>query len=212
MADVDEPDAAATVKSSPVPASATDCVPFAALLLLSMTFSVAFRAPPAEGVKATLIVQFLPAASAAVVLHVELDWTAKSFASAPETTIELTVRGSFPLLVRVTVETGALEPTSCELNVTVAGPSDASGAVPVPVRFTDCVLFASALLLSVIVNVAVRVPMPEGAKATLMAQFAPAATELPQVLVSVNSPALAPPMLMLVTESIAEPVLLSVIV
>jgi hypothetical protein len=39
---------------------------------------------------------------------------------------------------------------------------------------------------------AVRLPLAVGLKATLIVQLAPAATELPQVLVWAKSPALAP--------------------
>jgi hypothetical protein len=39
---------------------------------------------------------------------------------------------------------------------------------------------------------AVRVPLAEGVKVTLMVQLAPAATELPQVLVWAKSPAFVP--------------------
>ena len=55
--------------------------------------------------------------------------------------------------------------------------------VPVPVILTLCVLPATLLLLSVMVNVAVRVPGAAGVKATLMLQLPLGATELPQVLV-----------------------------
>src|SRR5260370_741630 len=56
---------------------------------------------------------------------------------------------------------------------------------PVPVRLTDCGLPEA---LSVMFRVPVRVPEAVGVKVTLMLQLAPAATELPQVLVSAKSP------------------------
>lgn len=46
--------------------------------------------------------------------------------------------------------------------------------------------------MSVMVNVAVRVPAAVGVKVTLMVQLSPAGTELPQVLVSKKSPPSAP--------------------
>ena len=57
---------------------------------------------------------------------------------------------------------------------------------------------------------AVRVPVPAGENVTLMAQFAPAATLLPQLLLSPNSEALVPVRLILVMLSTALPVLLKV--
>jgi hypothetical protein len=52
--------------------------------------------------------------------------------------------------------------------------------MPVPVKPTACGL---SLALSVILTEAARVPIAEGVKVTLMLQFAPAATEVPQVFV-----------------------------
>ena len=51
---------------------------------------------------------------------------------------------------------------------------------------------------SVTVNVALRVPAAAGVKVTLIAQFPPAATLEPQVLVCPKSPGLAPVKVMLV--------------
>jgi hypothetical protein len=56
----------------------------------------------------------------------------------------------------------------------------AAGAMPVPERLTDCGLPAA---LSVKVSEAARLPLTEGVKVTLIVHFAPAATELLQVLV-----------------------------
>ena len=55
-----------------------------------------------------------------------------------------------------------------------------TAAVPVPERLTACGL---PLALSVMLSEAVRLPLAAGVKVTLMVQLAPAATELPQVLV-----------------------------
>src|SRR5205807_10115469 len=77
------------------------------------------------------------------------------------------------------------------------------GAAPVPVRLTDCGLPAA---LSVMVIAPVRVPVAVGVKVTLMAQLAPAATDVPQVLVCMKSPLAT----MLVTLSATVPVLVSV--
>ena len=56
----------------------------------------------------------------------------------------------------------------------------AAVAVPVPVRLT---VWGLAGALSAIVTEAVRLPLAEGVKVTLIVQVAPAATELPQLLV-----------------------------
>jgi hypothetical protein len=58
-----------------------------------------------------------------------------------------------------------------------------------PVRLIICGL---PLALSVIVREAVRVPAELGVNVTLIVQLPPAATELPQVVVSGKSPGLAP--------------------
>jgi hypothetical protein len=79
--------------------------------------------------------------------------------------------------------------------------------VPVPVRATVCGL---PLALSVMLTAAVRLPVAEGVKVTLIVQLAPAATELPQVLVWAKSLALAPVTARLVMFSVALPVLLTV--
>ena len=62
----------------------------------------------------------------------------------------------------------------------LAGERLAAAAVPVPERLTVCGL---PLALSAMLSVAERAPLAEGVKLTLMVQLAPAATELPQVLV-----------------------------
>src|SRR5260370_9051623 len=56
---------------------------------------------------------------------------------------------------------------------------------PIPVRLTDCGLPEA---LSVMLRVPVRLPDAVGVNVTLMVQLAPAATELPQVLVWAKSP------------------------
>src|SRR5258708_4233899 len=61
---------------------------------------------------------------------------------------------------------------------------------PIPVRLTDCGLPEA---LSVMLRVPVRLPDAVGVNVTLMVQFAPAATELPQVLVWAKSPLAATP-------------------
>ena len=56
-------------------------------------------------------------------------------------------------------------------------------------RLTVCWLPATALELSVTVSVPLLVPVAAGVKVMLIVQLAPAASELPQVLLWENSPA-----------------------
>jgi hypothetical protein len=65
--------------------------------------------------------------------------------------------------------------------------------VPVPVRLTVCGLPGA---LSVTVTAADRAPVAVGEKTTTMLQAAPAASELPHVLVCVKSWTLTPVMAM----------------
>ena len=86
----------------------------------------------------------------------------------------------------------------------LAGEKLIPGAVvPVPVRATVCGL---PVALSVTVIAPVRAPAAVGVKITEMLQVAAAATDAPQVLVWLKSPLAA----MLVIESVAVPVLVSV--
>ena len=81
-----------------------------------------------------------------------------------------------------------------------------AGAPPVPVRVTDCGL---PVALSLMATVAVRVPGAVGAKVTLIVQLPPAATELPQLLLWLKSPALLPANTRLVMPKAAFPELVS---
>src|SRR5450432_1259936 len=94
------------------------------------------------------------------------------------------VRAAVQPLLRAMACAALVAPTVCEVNVRLVGLRAAEGptAVPVPVRLAVCGLPAA---LSVTVTVPVRVPAAVGVKVTLMEQLAPAATELPQVLVCV---------------------------
>ena len=81
--------------------------------------------------------------------------------------------------------------------------------VPVPERLTVCGL---PLTLSEILSAAAEAPLAEGLKVTLIAQLAPAATELPQLLVCVKLLALEPETARLVMLRAALPELVRVIV
>src|SRR5580698_259575 len=78
---------------------------------------------------------------------------------------------------------------------------------PVPCRV---MVWVPLTALSVMVMVAVRVPPAVGLNVAPIAQFAPPATEAPQVLVTTKSPALAPDTAMLDTVNAAPPLLVSV--
>jgi len=86
---------------------------------------------------------------------------------------------------------------------------DSDAEMPAPLRVTVCGL---PVVLSVMVMAAVRLPAAPGMNLTLMVQLAPAATEVPQVLVWANSLLLVPVMAMLETFSAPVPLLVNVTV
>jgi hypothetical protein len=81
------------------------------------------------------------------------------------------------------------------------------GFIPVPLKFTICVLPVTPLLLSVMVSMPVSVPVAVGEKVTLIVQEPLAATLPPQLLVwpkfelaaMLAIASAAPPMLLRVT-------------
>jgi hypothetical protein len=87
--------------------------------------------------------------------------------------------------------------------------SGAENATPVPESPTVCGLSEA---LSVAVTEALRAPVACGVNVTLMVQLAPAATDVPQVLVWAKSLMLVPVTATLVRESAALPELVSVTV
>ena len=92
-------------------------------------------------------------------------------------------------------------------------PSPAIGALPVPPTVTVCWLPATLLLLSVMVNVADRLPVPAGANFTLIVHVPPlAATELPHVFVWLKSPGFVPVNAMLLIVNARFPLFVSVTV
>jgi hypothetical protein len=82
--------------------------------------------------------------------------------------------------------------------------TEGAALVPVPVKLTVCGLPAA---LSEMLRVPLRVPVAVGVKVTVIVQSAPAATELPQLLVSAKSPALVPVTARLAILKMALPVL-----
>ena len=86
---------------------------------------------------------------------------------------------------------------------------DSDTEMPAPLRVTICGL---PVALSVMVMAAVRLPAVPGMNLTLMVQLAPAATEVPQVLLWANSLLLVPVTAMLETFSAPAPLLVRVTV
>ncbi len=187
--------------AAPVPVKLTDCgLPEA----LSVMLRVPVRVPDAVGVNVTLMVQLAPAATE---LPQVLVWAKSPLA---ETLVRFSE--ALPVLESVTdcaalvVPTVRLAKASEEAERLTTG---AEAAAPVPVRLTDCGLPEA---LSVILRPPDRVPEAVGVNVTLMVQFAPAATELPQLLVCAKSPLFVPVTAMLVRFSEALPVFESVTV
>ena len=193
-----------TVGPRPVPVRLTDCWLPATLLLLSVMVRMAARLPEAAGVNVTLIVQLLFAASE--LPHVVV--SPKSPGLVPVNAMLLMVRATFPVLLSVTVWAALGVPTLLVNGLVVVTP--AMGALSVPVRFTDCVLPATLLLLSVMVKKAARVPIAVGVNVTLIVQLLFAANELPHVVVSAKSRGLLPVTAMLLMVRVAFPVLFRV--
>ena len=85
---------------------------------------------------------------------------------------------------------------------------DNKNVIPVPDRLIVCPL----PLLSVMLTEAVREPIAEGVKVTLIVQFPPAATLAPQVFASAKSPLFVPVTAMLLRLTVAAPLFVSVTV
>lgn len=146
-------------------------------LALSAMLTDALREPTAVGVNVTLRAQLAPDATLLPQLFV---WE-KSAESVPVRPRLVMLRVAVPVFESVTLCGALVVPTFCWPNVRLEGERLTTGAAtPVPVKPTVCGL---PLALSLIVSVALREPAAAGVNVTLMAQLAPAATELPQVFV-----------------------------
>jgi len=162
---------AGAVTLVPVPLKVAVCGLPAALSVMVM---VPVCVPVAVGAKVTLIEQFAPAASEAPQVVVSEYWALAMI-------LEM-VREAVPLFVRVMDCAALVEFTVWLANVRLVGDKLTPGEdVPVPVRFT---VWGLPLALSVTVIVPVCVPVAVGVNLTLIEQFAPAASEAPQVVVS----------------------------
>jgi hypothetical protein len=189
-----------TAGAVPVPVSATAWGLFAAL---SVTVTLADLAPAAVGVNFTLMVQLAATAKLAPQLFV---W-AKSPLLLPVTEMLVRVKAAVPLFVSVIALEALATPTGWLPNASDVGDKVTAGAVPVPVRATVWGLFAA---LSVMVSAPDLAPVAVGLNVTLMEQFAPAATLVPQLFVCEKSPLLVPVNVMLVRVNAAVPLLVSV--
>jgi hypothetical protein len=139
------------------------------LLALSATFNFPVLVPVAVGLNTTLMVQLVLAARLAPQVVVE---TLKS----PVVEITMLESVTLWLFLRVNVFGRLVVPTVWAAYVALPG-VNVTGAMPVPDSGTVCGLFAA---LSLIVMLPVRAPSWVGVKVTLMMQFAPAASVLPQ--------------------------------
>jgi hypothetical protein len=132
--------------------------------------------PDAVGVNVTLMVQLAPAATE---LPQVLVWAKSPLA---ETLVRFSE--ALPVFESVTVCAALVVPTVWLVKVNEEAErltTGAEAAAPVPVRLTDCGL---PEVLSAMLKVPVRVPDAVGVNVVLIVQFAPTATELPQVSVS----------------------------
>ena len=155
----------------------------------------------------TLIVQVPPAATELPQLLV---W-AKSLGFVPVSAILVMVKAALPVLVRVMVWAALVAPTAWLANVRLVGERLADGIAPCPSRRGSRV-WGLPLALSATLSEAVQLPLAEGLKVTLIVQLAPAATELPQLLVWAKSLGLAPVSARLEMLKAALPVLVTVTV
>jgi hypothetical protein len=163
------------------------------------------------GVKVTLIVQLPFVASVLGLMGQVLVW-AKSPLLVPVRPMLLMVKGAVPLLVSVTVLAALVVPVVWFPNARLLGFTVTAGAVPVPLRPTLSGLSAAS---SVMVTLAVRLPVADGLKVTLIEQVPLTASVLGltgQVFVWPKSPLLVPVTAMLLIVSGPVPLLVSVTV
>src|SRR5438132_1371591 len=167
--------------------------------VLSVARRLPVRVPDAVGENVTLMAQFPPTATELPQLSVS--------AKSPLVEIVVIAKAAEPVFVSVTVCAALVVPTVWLAKVSEAGERLAVvvDAVPVPVRPAVCGLPGA---LSVTLQLPVPVPTRRSSDLTLMAQFPPTATELPQLSVSAKSPLVE----IVVIAKAAEPVFVSVTV
>jgi hypothetical protein len=168
------PGAAFRTAFAPVPVREAVCgLPEA----LSVMLNVPVRVPVAVGVKVTLTVQLLLTARLVPQLLVCV--------KSPLAVMLAMLAAAVPVFDTVTGWDALLLPSTCAAKVRLLVETVMTGAVPVPVRETDCGLLEA---LSMTVSVPVRVPLAVGVKVTLTVQLELAATLAPQLLVCAKSP------------------------
>src|SRR5882672_1997345 len=181
----------------PIPTKNTTCCGL--LYALSVMTMLPPRDHTTVGLNRTVIVQDDPAATGAVQLLV--------CEKSPVATMLVTVKFAVPELVTVTGADALLIPTNTPVKLSPMGERVTAGAVPVPLKGTDCGLPAA---LSVILTVDDRFPVLVGVEVTLIAQLAFGARNDGQVLVCEKSTVLTVAILMPVRDKDAFPVFVSV--
>jgi len=186
---------------TPVPLIAMDC---GELPALSVMVIVAVSAPVVTGARCPWMVQLAPAATVAP--HVFAKTNDDAF--APVTEMLETLRSAIPSFVSVTICDPLAAPTASVPKARLAVESDTAGAaIPVPLNEIVC---GELLALSMMVIVAVSVPVVVGAKWPWMVQFAPVVRLVPHVLPNTNEDALLPLTAILVIDNAALSVLVNV--
>jgi len=193
----------------PVPLSAAACgLPDASSVIVRL----ALRLPVADGENVTDTEQDAPAGTVlGLVGHVVVHPKSPGF--VPDTAMLEIVRAAVPEFVSVT-GAGTLDvPTCCEPKLRLVGDRVTLGAggggadAPVPLSGAVCGLPDA---LSVIVRLALRVPVADGENVTEAVHDAPAASVPPHVFVCAKSAAFEPETAMLVIVNAALPEFVSV--
>lgn len=180
------------IAGTPVPLKVICCGLPAALSEMEM---LPISLPSMVGVYVTEIVQLSPAPSDELQLFV--------CAKSPVVEKLMFSNVPVPVLVSVTVWAALVVLRTWLPKLSVVAERLTNDATPVPCKAIDCGLPEA---LSVIATEPRRRPSASGANVIAMAQFAPAATEVPQLLVCPKSPAATIEM----TVRVAVPVLVSV--
>ena len=137
--------------SCPVPVRLTKC---GAPVLVSLMVRIPEIAPLTTGVKVTVTVQVWPGVSVA-------PEQVPVWPKSPLAATEFMVRFTKPLLVTVTFWLVLVVFSTCELKIRLVGDIVTAEVAPTPVSDAVCGLLLAS---SVMVRVAVRVPVVEGVK------------------------------------------------
>jgi sorbitol-specific phosphotransferase system component IIC len=181
LSDEGESEATGRGAAVPVPLRLIICGETAAL---SVTSRLPVTLPAMAGEKVTEMVQLAPAPSDGPQLLVSLN---RPISGELGAVMPVMVNGALPVLLSVTVCAAEVVPAVAE-KLSDEGESEATGrgaAVPVPLRLIIC---GEPVALSVTRMLPVTPPVVTGAKVTEMAQLVPAASDAPQLLVSLNRP------------------------